>query len=125
METKICGLSGIRIAATLIGVIYAGAAGAQLPSAGGNNLPRPRTQAVATEPGAPAEELALIVVRPVKLREQVPTGPLLAQVNLPPERTLQTLPDTAGPLPLFALAGLISLLAGLVLTISRRFLARK
>ena len=109
METKI---NGIRIAATLIGVICASAAGAQQASD-------------ETEPGAPPEQLAEIVVTPVELRAQVvqaATGPLLAQVNPPPT---QSLPNTAGPLPLFALAGLISLLGGFGLTIRRRFFARK
>jgi hypothetical protein len=230
-EMKIHGMSGIRIAATLIGVICGGAAGAQQASDGGDNLPRPRTQAatcdevnwekdlleryprigdgcqevvisegrkwarfeaefigahddgrvtldfkdrngrsieaitllpasaqrarldgrsyelgqltrgqelnlylpegifaVATEPGASPEQLAQIVVTPVQLRAQVaqePTGPLLAQANPPQGRTPQALPNTAGPLPLFALAGLISLLGGLGLTIRRRFFPRK
>lgn len=87
---------------------------------------------MATEPGAPLEELAEIVLdEPVERSAEVSqepappvTGPLLAQADRTPGRTPAVLPDTAGPLPLFALAGVLSLLGGLGLTIRRRFLAR-
>jgi hypothetical protein len=236
MEAKMNGLSGIRMAATLMGaVVCAGAAGAQQAADGGSNLPQPRTQAgscaevawekdllaryprigdgcqevvisegrkwarfeadfvraygdgrvtldfkdrrgdsieqltlmpaqgqrvtiegrtyefrdlqrsqelnlyvpegmfaVATEPGAPAEELAEIVVEPVARSAQVSpqpaqpaTGPLLAQADRTPARTPAVLPDTAGPLPWFAVAGLMSLLFALGLGIRRRFFARQ
>ncbi len=231
METRMNRLGGIRIAATLIGVVCAGAAAAQQASDGGSNLPQPRTEAascaevawekellalhprigdgcqevvvseglkwarfeaelvrtygdgrvtldfkdrqgrsieqvtvlparsqrvtiegrtyqfrdlpdhqelnvylpegifaVAIEPGAPPDQLAEIVLEPAVRRVQVaqePTqitaGPLLAQVNPTPGRAPQALPNTAGPLPLFALAGLLSVLGGLGLTIRRRF----
>jgi len=231
METK---MNAIQLAAALIGVVCAGAVGAQQASDGGNNLPRPRTQsascadvaweqdlleryprigdacqevvmsegrrwarfeaelvrayadgrvtldfkdrrgssieqitlmparsqrvsidgrsvqfkdldraqelnlylpegmfAMATEPGAPLEELAEIVLEPVERRAdispepaQTASEPLLAQADRTPGRTPAVLPDTAGPLPLFALAGLLSLLGGLAFTIRRRFLAR-
>jgi hypothetical protein len=71
-----------------------------------------RMFAVAVEPGAPVEQLAQIVSAPVQL----------AQADPAPATAAQRLPNTAGPLPLFALAGLVSLLAGLSLTIRRRFL---
>jgi len=45
METKMNGLSGIGMAATLMGLVCAGTAGAQQASDGGSNLPQPRTQA--------------------------------------------------------------------------------
>jgi hypothetical protein len=91
------------------------------------------TFAMATEPGAPLEELAEIVLAPVERRSaavspepaQAVTEPLLAQADRAPGRTPAVLPDTAGPLPLFALAGLLSMLGGLALTIRRRFLARE
>lgn len=234
METKVNGLGGIQLAATLIGVACAGAVGAQQASDGGDNLPQPRTQAascagvaweadllaryprigdacqevvmsegrkwarfeaelvrayadgrvtldfqdrrgssieqitlmpargqrvsidgrivefkdvqrsqelnlylpegmfaMATEPGAPLEELAEIVLEPVERRAEVSpeparaaAEPLLAQADRTPGRTPAVLPDTAGPLPLFALAGLLSMLGGLGLAIRRRFFAR-
>lgn len=63
--------------------------------------------AVATEPGEPADELAKIE-QPVQVAQAEPA---------------EQLPHTAGPLPWFALAGLASVLAGLGLTMRRRFLA--
>ena len=45
METKMSRQGRLRMAATLICVACASAAGAQLASDGGNNLPHPRTQA--------------------------------------------------------------------------------
>ena len=214
METKMSRQGRLRMAATLICVACASAAGAQLASDGGNNLPHPRTQAascaevawdkgllalypqigdgcqevviaeglkwarfeaelvrvygdgrvtldfkdrqgrsiepisllpasgqrvsiegrtyqikdvplhqklnvylpegifaVATEPGAPPEELAEIVPRRAEfaqVQRRAATGPLPAQVNPTPRQTSRTLPDTAGPLPLLALAGLLS-----------------
>lgn len=87
--------------------------------------------AMATEPGAPLEELAEIMLEPVERSAEVSpepaqpvTGPLLAQADRTPGPTPAVLPDTAGPLPLFALAGLLSVLGGLGLTIRRRLLAR-
>jgi hypothetical protein len=72
--------------------------------------------AVATEPGAPLEELAEIVLPA--------TSSLLAQAERTPGRTPALLPSTAGPLPWFALAGVLSLLGGVGLTVKRRFFAR-
>jgi hypothetical protein len=78
--------------------------------------------AVAIEPGAPSEQLAQIVRQPTSQAQT----PLLAQADRVPAGTsTRRLPSTAGPLPLFALAGLISVLSGLGLTIRRRFLARR
>ena len=67
------------------------------------------------------------MLRPVARRAQVTeavTGPLLAQADRAARRAVQTLPDTASPLPLFALAGSLSLLGGLGLTLRRRLFAR-
>jgi hypothetical protein len=84
--------------------------------------------AVATEPGAPPDELAEIVLEPLARTAQVApqpaqpaAAPLLAQADRTPGRTPAVLPATAGPLPWLALAGLLSLLAGAGLTIRRRF----
>jgi hypothetical protein len=83
--------------------------------------------ALAVEPGAPPEQLAQIVQEPIT---PAPANPaqagLLAQTDPTPARatTAQRLPATAGPLPLFALAGLVSLLGGLGLTIRRRIFNR-
>jgi len=46
----------------------------------------------------------------------------LAQAE--PEPMVESLPDTAGPLPLFAATGLVSLLGGLGLTLRRQFVRR-
>lgn len=84
--------------------------------------------ALATEPGAPPEELAEIVLEPSVRRVQVSpapqpaAAPLLAQAE--PGRMPAVLPATAGPLPWFALAGVLSLLAGGGLTLRRRLFAR-
>jgi hypothetical protein len=83
--------------------------------------------AVAIEPGAPPEQLAQIVREPISPAQANPApAELLAQADPGPARAtpVQRLPATAGPLPWFALAGLISLLSGLGLTIRRRFFAR-
>jgi hypothetical protein len=74
--------------------------------------------AVAVEPGAPPEQLAQIVTQP---RQQ------LAQAQPAPARTTvaQRLPDTAGPLPLIGAAGFMALLAGIGLTIRRRFFSAR
>ena len=70
----------------------------------------------------PFEQLAQIVRQPTSQAQT----PLLAQADRVPAGTsTRRLPSTAGPLPLFALAGLISVLSGLGLTIRRRFLARR
>ena len=78
---------------------------------------------IAGTPGAPTEQLAQIVREPVQVaqadRAPAPAGQL-AQVDRAPA---QTLPSTAGPLPLLVLAGLMSLLGGLGMTIRRRFFA--
>ena len=73
-----------------------------------------RMFAVAIEPGAPPEQLAQIVVEPTRL----------AQADPAPTQVAQQLPSTAGPLPLFLLAGLASLLSGLGLAVRRRFTAK-
>jgi len=67
--------------------------------------------AVGSTPGAPTEQLAQIVREPAPVAQ-------VAQADRAPARTL---PSTAGPLPLLVLAGLMSLLGGLGLTIRRRF----
>jgi hypothetical protein len=83
--------------------------------------------AVAIEPGAPPEQLAQIVLEPISPAQANPAqAELLAQTDPAPApaTTARRLPATAGLLPLFALAGLMSLLGGLGLTIRRRLLNR-
>lgn len=67
--------------------------------------------AIAMSPGAPAEELERIV----------PPSTEVAQMDTAPTPMADRLPHTAGPLPLVLLAGLMSLFAGLGMTIRRRF----
>jgi hypothetical protein len=72
--------------------------------------------ALALEPGAPPEQLAQVVAPPAQ-------GVQLAQADRAPAAAApaRQLPNTAGPLPLLALGGLASVLAGLALSIRRRF----
>lgn len=71
--------------------------------------------AFTTEPGAPATEQ----VRVVKPRAAQPSRQL-AQAEPSTTRRPSTLPATAGPLPIIALGGLLSLLGGVTLTMRRR-----
>ncbi len=85
--------------------------------------------AFTTEPGAPDSEQVQIVQRQDDQRRDDQTDRQLAQA----ERDRQadrdrdqttrrdTLPATAGPLPMIALGGLLSLLGGITLTVRRRF----
>lgn len=75
--------------------------------------------AIASEAGAPAEQLAQIVREPIQLAQAEPVRQRAAE----PAQTPQMLPNTAGPLPLVALAGLLSAVGGLGLGIRRRFFA--
>ena len=68
--------------------------------------------ALAMTPGAPAEELEKIV----------PPTTEVAQADTAPAPMANRLPSTAGPLPLVLVAGLLSLLIGLGMTIRRRFI---
>jgi hypothetical protein len=77
--------------------------------------------AVAAEVGAPTEQLAQIVREPVQLAQAQPAPQPAAQ----PAQPRQTLPQTAGALPLVALAGLLSAFGGVGLGIRRRLLAAK
>jgi hypothetical protein len=79
--------------------------------------------AVSLLPGAAPEQLAQIV--PPTRTAQPARTPQLAQAAPAPATTIRQLPNTAGPLPLVALGGLISLLGGLSLSIRRRFFVRK
>jgi hypothetical protein len=70
--------------------------------------------AFATEPGVPAEQTAQIL--PPSPAPVAPAAPVtVAQL-----RPVPMLPDTAGPLPWLAATGLLSLLAGLGLTVGRK-----
>ena len=73
--------------------------------------------AFATEPGAPPAEVVQIV------EPQPTTQPPVQMAQAQPATTTRptTLPATAGPLPIIALGGLLSLLAGTTLTMRRRF----
>lgn len=72
--------------------------------------------AFAIEPGAEQDEL----VQVVEPKEPAAEPARLAQADTRSERRATTLPATAGPLPLFALGGMIALLSGLGLTTMRR-----
>lgn len=70
-----------------------------------------------TEPGAPATELVQIAEPAAEER------PARRVAEAPPATTErpERLPATAGPLPIIALGGLLSLLGGFTLTMRRRF----
>lgn len=77
--------------------------------------------AVAVEPGATPEQLAEIV-SPATLLAQADTPEPRADTPEPRAApVVRQLPSTAGPLPFVMLAGIVSLLGGLGLTITRRF----
>ena len=81
----------------------------QLRSRDAVNLYVPEGQyGFATQPGVPQEQVAAVVPAP-------PTPAEATTQDLP-----AVLPRTAGPLPLLALGGLLSLLGGLGLTLRRR-----
>lgn len=75
-------------------------------------------------PGAPSTELVRVVETPVERVSAPASEQRLARAE--PRQTEPTyrLPSTAGPLPLIALGGTLSLLAGLGLTLRRRFGSR-
>ena len=73
-----------------------------------------------TEPGAPATEQVQIVQRRDDQRRDEQPARELAQAERTTTRRQDTLPATAGPLPILALGGLLSLLGGITLTIRRR-----
>jgi len=75
--------------------------------------------AFTTEPGAPPAEVVQIVEP--QPTAQAPVQMAQAQPTTSPRPT--TLPATAGPLPIIALGGLLSLLGGITLTV-RRHLTR-
>ena len=77
---------------------------------------------VALEPGAPPEQVVQIVPEPA---QTAAATALLAQADRAAAGAAQQqrLPSTAGPLPLLALGGLVSLLGALSLWIRRRLLA--
>lgn len=72
--------------------------------------------AFAVEPGVERDEL----VEVVEDEEPAAEPERLAQAETRSERRATTLPATAGPLPLFALGGMIALLSGLGMTMRRR-----
>jgi hypothetical protein len=88
-----------------------------------------RIFAAATEPGVPVDELAEIVIEPRARLAGIEPAPeaapareqLLAQVSPGSASAPRVLPNTAGPLPLLALSGALSMLGGAVLLIRRRF----
>lgn len=74
----------------------------------------------AVKPGVPRAELVQYVETP-KAEAPVETKPVqLAAADTASTRTATRLPTTAGPLPLFALGGLMSMLGGLGLSIRRK-----
>jgi len=81
----------------------------------------------AIEPGVPRTQLVKVVnttdTSQIDEQDTADTEPVqMAQVDSREGERASVLPDTAGPLPLFALGGLISLLGGLGLTIRRKSL---
>lgn len=60
---------------------------------------------------------------PAAVAEREPVR--MAQVDREQDQVIPRLPDTAGPLPLLALGGLMSLLGGAGLTLRRRWLQRQ
>jgi hypothetical protein len=72
--------------------------------------------AFTTQPGAPASEL----VQVVEPTDAEIATPQLAQAQPVADQPPATLPATAGPLPVVALAALLSLLGGFSLTMRRR-----
>lgn len=81
----------------------------------------------AIEPGVPRTQLVKVVnttdTSQIEEQDTADTEPVqMAQVDSREGERASVLPDTAGPLPLFALGGLMSLLGGLGLTIRRKSL---
>lgn len=78
----------------------------------------------AVEPGVPHDQLVKYIETPRDDVQQKEKPMQLAAADpKPAQRTATRLPATAGPLPLFALGGLMSMLGGLGLTLRRK--ARK
>jgi hypothetical protein len=77
--------------------------------------------AFTTQPGAPRTEQVEIV-----RRQDIQTERQLAEPERDRTTTTRrdTLPATAGPLPIIALGGLLSLLGGFTLTMRRRFIRK-
>jgi LPXTG-motif cell wall-anchored protein len=73
----------------------------------------------ATQAGAPREQIAVLAPEPPVRTELAAVAPRPAPV--PRDRYADSLPATAGQTHWLALAGLLSLLAGLGLTLSRRW----
>ena len=74
----------------------------------------------AVEPGVPHTQLVKYVETPREEMKEEEEPMQLAAAESPSERTASRLPTTAGPLPLFALGGLMSMLGGLGLTLRRK-----
>lgn len=80
--------------------------------------------AIATEPGAPVSQEALIMpAEPAPIALAQPAMVAQAEPASLPQAEMEAtrLPDTAGPLPWLAATGLLSLLGGVSLTLRRRF----
>jgi len=77
---------------------------------------------VATEPTAPPEAVAQIVLEEHAVTGEQPVEPARLAEAAPQPATVQSarLPDTAGWTPMLGLAGLISLAAGILLEMRRR-----
>ena len=82
---------------------------------------------IALEPSAPKEEYVQIVrfeEEPEPMIDERDSD-RLAQVDPEPEPVIPRLPDTAGPLPLLAFGGVLSLFVGSGLTLRRRWMQRR
>jgi hypothetical protein len=74
----------------------------------------------AVEPGVPHDQLVKYVETPREEMQEQEEPMQLAAAESRPARSASRLPATAGPLPLFALGGLMSMLGGLGLTLRRK-----
>jgi len=81
--------------------------------------------AFSAQPGAPLTERATVVATIEEEPTQIESPQQFAQVESRPAQNTYQLPATAGPLPLIALGGVLSLLAGLGLTMRRGLSKRK
>lgn len=80
--------------------------------------------AFSAQPGAPPTERATVVATLEEEPAPAERPVQFAQAEPRPARSTYQLPATAGPLPVIALGGVLSLLGGLGLTMRRRFSKR-
>lgn len=81
--------------------------------------------ALTAEPGAPADQQVQFAERPAERRNTTQSDRRLAQAEQATSNRRDRLPETAGPLPMLALGGMLSLLGGITLSSRRRFAEKK